>query len=619
MDKKRLLCFAMAAMLACGGFFGMPAFAGEMQVTEIEDEEVSEDGNYHYRELEDGTLKITGCAIWEGKIVVPSEIGGKQVTVIGDRAFANCMQVTELVLPAGIREIGDSAFYFCNSLKRIELPEGLKAIGADAFNGCYSLTEIHFPAELEMIGRAAFYYTGSLTDITVAPGNTAYESENGVLYNKGKTKLICCPAAKKGSFKVAETVTAIEDRAITYSASLTEIELPDGLETIGEEAFFACYDLTILNLPAGVREIGKSAFEGCNLTGLNIPAGFREIGEAAFAGCSWKEISIPAGVTEIKKEAFRGCDMQRVQFPDGLEIIGDGAFCECGSLTEVSLPAGVREIGQYAFDDCDNLTGMSIPASVEKIGEYAFPYDLKDIFYAGSEADWAKIDNGSYVDPAILHFNAQKPVGGEGNHQKPGGEQGSNPKPGGNSVTPSAVKKDQSVTANNVTKTYGEKPFSLGASALGNVALSYVSSDNSVASVDKSGGKVTITGCGVTKITVTAAETKDYKSASKTVLLTVKPKRASLVSVKSKKKKTALVKWKKDAKAAGYLIWLSTDKKFKKNVKKVTVSKAKTTSQTVKKLSGGKKYYVRICAYAKDGKNKVQGAWSASKTVKVKK
>ena len=66
-------------------------------------------------------------------------------------------------------------------------------------------------------------------------------------------------------------------------------------------------------------------------------------------------------------------------------------------------------------------------------------------------------------------------------------------------------------------------------------------------------------------------------------------------------------------------IWTFPDKEgyFKAKVT-VTVSKYKTVSRTVKKLKAGKKYYVRICAYAKSGGTKVQGNWSKSKTVKVK-
>ena len=130
---------------------------------------------------------------------------------------------------------------------------------------------------------------------------------------------------------------------------------------------------------------------------------------------------------------------------------------------------------------------------------------------------------------------------------------------------------------------------------------------------------MTIHGCGITDITITAAETNLYAKAQKVIKLTVKPKKMTLKSVKSKKRKTVTVKWKKDETASGYLIECATDKKFKKNKVQATIGKNKKVSENMKKLKAGKKYYVRICAYVKSGNVNVQGDWSKVKTVKVKK
>lgn len=184
--------------------------------------------------------------------------------------------------------------------------------------------------------------------------------------------------------------------------------------------------------------------------------------------------------------------------------------------------------------------------------------------------------------------------------------------------TEASGKIKQTITAKNITKTYGAKSFNLNAKSSVGTTLTYTVSDKRVAIVDKK-GKVTVKGCGITKITITAKATNKYSQAKKTIKLTVKPKKVMLSSVKSANKKTATVKWKRDKKASGYIIQCATDRKFKKNKAQVTISKNKTVSKTVKKLKAGKKYYVRICAYAKSGKTKVRGAWSKVKTVKVKK
>ena len=124
----------------------------------------------------------------------------------------------------------------------------------------------------------------------------------------------------------------------------------------------------------------------------------------------------------------------------------------------------------------------------------------------------------------------------------------------------------------------------------------------------------------MTEIRITAAAHGDYLAAEKTVTLTVKPKKLKITSAKSAKAKTLTVKWKKDMAADGYVIQCSTDRKFKKTVKTVTVKKNKTASKKVTKLKTGKKYYVRACAYAEADGGKVMGAYGkARKAVKVKK
>lgn len=101
--------------------------------------------------------------------------------------------------------------------------------------------------------------------------------------------------------------------------------------------------------------------------------------------------------------------------------------------------------------------------------------------------------------------------------------------------------------------------------------------------------------------------------------LKIRGKKVTLAKVKSPKKKTMQVIWKKLAGASGYEITLATDKKFTKGKKKVTVKKASAIKATVKKLKPGKKYFVRIRAYETVSGKKVYSKWSVVKSVKVKK
>lgn len=179
-------------------------------------------------------------------------------------------------------------------------------------------------------------------------------------------------------------------------------------------------------------------------------------------------------------------------------------------------------------------------------------------------------------------------------------------------------KKAQAITAKDVTKSLGSKAFALGAKTSGDGALSYSSSDNKVATVETASGKVTLKGVGVCTITVTAAETANYKSATASVKITVNPKKAAISKVKVAKGKKLTVSWKKDKTVSGYEIQCALKKNFKSGLKKATIKKAKTTSTTIKKLKKGKKYYVRVRAYKTvkvNGKNvTLRGPWSSIKT-----
>ncbi|MGN0395871.1 MAG: DUF6273 domain-containing protein [Coprococcus sp.] len=176
----------------------------------------------------------------------------------------------------------------------------------------------------------------------------------------------------------------------------------------------------------------------------------------------------------------------------------------------------------------------------------------------------------------------------------------------------------QTIKAKNITKAYGAKAFSLGARTNGDGKLTYKSSNTKVAKINKN-GKVTITGCGRTKITIKASKTAKYNATSKTVTITVKPKKEKITSLKSSKPETLTVGWKKDTKATGYRIQYSTDKNFKKNVKTVWVKKNTITNKTITKLKAGKRYYVRVAAVKKVGAQKFIGANSTVKNIKVKK
>lgn len=190
--------------------------------------------------------------------------------------------------------------------------------------------------------------------------------------------------------------------------------------------------------------------------------------------------------------------------------------------------------------------------------------------------------------------------------------------------TVKATKKEASVQKQEITgvkdsytKTYGAKAFSLQAAA--RTGMTYASADKKVAVVDEN-GKVTVKGCGQTTITITASG-DGYETVTKTVKLTVTPKKQSIKAA-SKKKGTLTVILNKNAQISGYQITYSTSSKFtKKKTKTISISangKKNVTKSINKNLVSGKKYYVKARAYKTYNKKKYYGSYSAVKVVKVK-
>lgn len=112
---------------------------------------------------------------------------------------------------------------------------------------------------------------------------------------------------------------------------------------------------------------------------------------------------------------------------------------------------------------------------------------------------------------------------------------------------------------------------------------------------------------------------KGNYTGSKTVYFYIAPARAQLTSVTSTSAKSMKLKWKKDKTATGYEIYYATKANFAKKTRKVvTISKAKTTSKTIKKLKSDKTYYVKMRSYKKVGSKKIYGDWSNVLTVTTK-
>jgi hypothetical protein len=218
-------------------------------------------------------------------------------------------------------------------------------IGDGAFWNCTSLTSITIPDSVIDIEYTNFYACTSLSAIKVDTGNTAYSSQDGVLYNKNKTLLHTYPAGKTvASFIIPNSVTSIGHGAFWNCAKLTSVTIPDSVTVIGKSAFASCESLISITIPDSVTSIEKGAFWNCkSLTGITIPDSITSIGWDAFHSCtSLISVIIPDSVTSIEFSVFEDCSkLTTVIIGKGVTEINGGAFLKCTSLTSVTFKSTI--------------------------------------------------------------------------------------------------------------------------------------------------------------------------------------------------------------------------------------------------------------------------------------
>lgn len=197
------------------------------------------------------------------------------------------------------------------------------------------------------------------------------------------------------------TVTAILNGAFRGQGNMTTIVIPKTVKYIDYEACQYCSNLqSIVFASNGVLEkIERRAFTGCSVTALNFPNSLISIGEDAFKDCdklksikggdniqvwgdnifqgciSLTEVTFPKSLKKLGDFAFWNCSsLKKVTMNEGLEFIGNDAFLQCQVLEDVTISNTVKEIGWEAFRWCINLKHIEIPNSVEKMDYGVFRY-----------------------------------------------------------------------------------------------------------------------------------------------------------------------------------------------------------------------------------------------------
>lgn len=272
-----------------------------------------------------------------------------------------------------VTHISDEAFYDCYNLTSVTIPEGVSSIGEYAFQYCSGLTSVSLPSSLTIFDWTAFYQCTDLEKISVAEGNAVFDSRNdcNAVIRTSTNELVF--GTKKTI--IPGSVTSIGNFAFYECFDLTTITIPEGVTSIGNYAFNGCAYLTAITIPEGVVTIGNYAFERCSrLTTITIPEGVETIGNYAFNNCNrLMNITLPESVTSIGGAAFRYCPLlEAIAIPTGVTQISGSTFNDCSALKSVILPTNLNTIGYGAFYNCPNLENITIPAEVQSIGSDAF-------------------------------------------------------------------------------------------------------------------------------------------------------------------------------------------------------------------------------------------------------
>ncbi len=186
-------------------------------------------------------------------------------------------------VPNTVKTIDANAFISCKNLQTIVIADSVEKIGDSAFDGS-KLKTINLGGGITNISNKPFYGAWNLTNINVITENDKYESENGRLFNKGKTILIKYPPAIINGevYEIPNTVVEIGPQSF-YRSQIKNVIIPSSVKKIGSESFFACYNLEEVNLPEGLERIEWRALYGCHkIKTIVVPSSVTFIDGGAF-------------------------------------------------------------------------------------------------------------------------------------------------------------------------------------------------------------------------------------------------------------------------------------------------------------------------------------------------
>ena len=390
------------------------------------------DFEYYYNS--NGSVTINKYIGTKTAVTIPSTIGGKKVTEIGEKAFYNKSQLLKVTIPSSVKAIGQDAFSGCKELTNIKIPDSVTSLKRGTFTGCKKLSTIsggngllnvegntldstlwykNKPNGVVYIGKALYKYKGTM------PENTTVNIKDGTIaickkafYGKSQLLKVTIPSSVKEigqsafynctnlkSINIPDSVTSINGGTFTGCEKLSIISGGNGLLNVEGDALDstlwyknkpngavyigkALYKYkgtmpknTTVNIKTGTIAICEKAFYGkSELLKVTIPSSVKEIGQSAFYRCkALKDLYISNGVKTINSSAFSGCkELTKVNIPNSVVTIGANAFINCNKIESVAIGNGCTNIGERAFESCTSIRTVTLGNSLKRIGDYAF-------------------------------------------------------------------------------------------------------------------------------------------------------------------------------------------------------------------------------------------------------
>jgi hypothetical protein len=280
-----------------------------------------------------------------GPVMIPEFIEGMRVTAIGREAFAFCVGISGVTVPASVTSIGEQAFLNCSSLASVGDLSGVTSIESAAFFSCIALTSITLPAGVTGLSDSIFGSCTGLTSVTIL-GDVTFIGNSAFIGCSGLTNLT-----------IPATVTTIGTSVFQFCTGLTNMEIPNGVSTLSFALFADCMNLASVTVPASLTSISGSVFAKCSkLTSLSAPG----------AVTTPPSIVIPSAVTSLGTYVFSECSaLTSVVIPPGVPSIGINTFELCMALMTITIPSSVTTFGNNAFRSCSSLLSFEINSGAD--------------------------------------------------------------------------------------------------------------------------------------------------------------------------------------------------------------------------------------------------------------